>query len=603
MMTIFLTKQLEKAIKEDSFDSLVATYYVSSDDIHCPLSLFKEMRWRLPDEMFPVGTNENAKWLDFSKLPSTFIHIMKVATLRYIRSRKKQNNKKRRGRSIVSFLESAVFFLKYVEPLAKSLASINQIVFANYVYALKNYPAANGKILTPGVIRYRLQVVERIYSLTDGLSDRLPKPWPTTNAYEISGRAGPARGYVATARIPDDILAKLFQQAVAYLEKAEYLLALRREHKKNLKISNNKKSRDNSRLHLQLEGYTGTLNSLNEEITYALTACIIIILTTTGIRSNELLSLTVNGYFTTTENGLEIKWIRGMVEDSPKVWICNTITHRAIEIAVKITEDLRDELITHIADLKKSKLDDKLLSTNRIHEKSIFLSVKTRGKISTFSNGAVNHRLKRFAKLAKVDWNLASHQFRPTFAFYVVRSRHGDYRYLKEHFGHASLDMLISYSHHAEHDASLLEDIGFAYSEYKQSTIEHMLFETTYLAGGLAEPVKKFGEQIKTYKNRSAMVKSVANNIYLRATSVGWCANDNGGCIGGDGIEQTRCAKDGGCAHFLADETNLPVWREIEAQQLELIDLEDIGNAGRARVTRDLERCRSVIALLDPERT
>lgn len=602
-MAIYLAKQLEKAIKEDSFDSLVATYYVSSDEIYSPLSLFKDMRWRLPDEMFPVGTNESAKWLDFSRLPQKFIRTMKIATLRYIRSRKKRTNKKRRGRSIVSFLESAVFFLKYVEPLANSLTGVNQIIFANYVYALKNYPAANGKILTVGVITYRLQTVERIYILTEGLTDPLPKPWPTTNAYEISGRAGAAKGYVATARIPDEILAKLFQQAVAYLEKAEYLLALRREHKKNLKTSKNKKSRDKSRLHLQSEGYTGSLTSLNEEITYALTACIIIILTTTGIRSNELLSLTVDGYFTTQENGVEIKWIRGMVEDTPKVWICNTITHRAIEIAVKITEDLRDELITHIADLEKSKLDDKLLSTNRIHEKSIFLGVKTRGKISTFNNSTVNQRLKRFTKLAKVDWNLASHQFRPTFAFYVVRSRHGDYRYLKEHFGHAGLDMLISYSHHAEHDASLLEDIGFAYSEYKQSALEHMLFETTYLAGGLAEPVKKFGEQIKTYKNRSLMVKSVAENIYLRATSVGWCANDNGDCIGGDGIERTRCAKDGGCINFLADEANLPVWREIEAQQLELIDLMDIGEAGRARVARDLERCKSVLAQLDPERT
>ncbi|WP_460091695.1 tyrosine-type recombinase/integrase [Pseudomonas sp. S2_E02] len=601
MMTIFLTKELEKAIKEDSFDSLVATYYVSSDDIHRPLSLFKEMRWRLPDEIFPVGTNESAKWLDFSKLPSKFIHTMKVATLRYIRFRNKKNNKKRRGRSIVGFLETAVFFLKYAEPLANSLASINQIIFANYVYALKNYPAVNGKILTPGVIRYRLQVVERIYILTEGLSDPLPKPWPTTNAYEISGRAGSARNYVATAHIPDDILAKLFQQAIAHLEKAEHLLSVKREHKKNLKTSD-EKSRGNSRLQLQLEGYDGTLISLNEEINYTLTACIIIILTTTGIRSNELLSMTVDGYFTTIENGVKIKWIRGMVEDVPKVWICNTITHKAIEIAVKITQDLRDELITHIADLKKSNVNDRLLSTKSIHQKSIFLSVKSRGEICTFGNCAVNRRLKRFAELAKVDWRLASHQFRPTFAFYVVRSRHGDYRYMKEHFGHANLDMLISYSHHGEHDASLLEDIGFAYSEYKQSTLEHMLFESTYLAGGLAEPVKKFGDQIKTYKNRSTMVKSVSNDIYLRATSVGWCANDKGDCIGGDGVERTRCAKDGGCVHFLADETSLPVWREIEAQQLELIELEDIGDAGRARVARDLERCRSVIAQLDPER-
>jgi len=601
MIRSFLLKQLEDAIAEDSFDSLVATYYISLDEVHTPLSLFKEMRWRLPDEMFPVGTSESTKWLDFSRLPKKFILIIKISTLRYIRTRKKQNDKGRRGRSIVSQFENSIFFLRYVEPLTDSLASINQLIFSNYVNTLKNTPAAKGNILTNGVITSRLQAVERLHNLTQGLFDALPKPWPKTTAYKLCGRAGIDRSYVATPRIPDDVLAKLFQAATARLEHADQLLDLRRKHNENLRSLNRKEAATLSKKNLKASGYIGNLDTLKNEISITLTACIIIILTTTGIRSNELLSMCTNGYFTTTEDGIDIKWIRGTVENVPKVWIGSMITHRAIQIATQITEDLRQELSTQISHLEKSQLNDALLSSIIIHEKSLFLGVKTRGKISTFTNHTVNERLKRFAKLLKVDWNLASHQFRPTFASYVVRSRHGDFRYLKEHFGHTSLDMLISYSHHEDHDASLLEDIGFAYSEYKQATIEHMLLETTYLAGGLAEPVRKFREEIKIYRNRSQMIKSVAENIYLRATSVGWCANDKGDCIGGDGIEQTRCAKDGGCINFLADETTLPVWREIEAQQLELISLVDIGESGQARVSRDLERCRSVIEQLDPE--
>lgn len=595
MLKTYLIKELKESIKENNFDAVVATYYISMDGVYKPLSLFREMIWRLPDEIFPVGSHDASKLLDFSKVPLNFIHAVKIAILGLIRA---SRGKTPRGKSVVSVFNNMLPFLRYIEPLAKSLKNVNTLMFLNYVHNIKNYPCGTGKPLSPGAVKTRLMAVEYLHELTAGSADAMPQPWPSSSAYTLAGGASIANTYVKTSRIPDEILASLLQASVSLLESADNLLRLKAYHRSNLEKQARYLATPYSLAQLKKGGFTGNLQDLKLTLSTTLTACIIIILATSGIRSSELLSLKTDCNFTTTEDGETISWIRGESEEVSRVWIVNKITHRATEIAAKITQDLRNKLSVKIRDLERTGLDEYSLITARRHKDSIFLGLDNTGGIQTFSNSALNNRLKDFINSLNLAWNLASHQFRPTLAHYIVSSGHGDYRYAKEHFGHATLDMFISYTQHGDHDASLVEDIAFAFSEHKQSQVEHFLLETTPLTGGLAEPVKRYRAIIKTYKNRAQMIKSVATNIYIRATSVGWCTNDKGNCIGGEGIEKTRCAKDGGCVNFLADDTHLPAWREIEAQQLELIDLVDIGDSGRARAQRDLERSRSVISQL-----
>jgi len=595
MLKTFLIKELQASIKNNNLESLVATYYISLDGIHKPLSHFSETTWRLPDEIFPVGTNDNFKLLDFSKVPVKFVHSVKIAILSFIRARR---GKTPRGKSIVLVFNNILPFLRFIEHLAQSLNKVNTLIFLNYVHSIKNLPSSTGRPLSPGAVKTRLMAVELLHELTEGSADALPQPWPSSSAYLLAGGASVTSAYVKTARIPDEILAGLLKASVSLLESADNLLDLRTFHHSNLEKQARHLAIPYSLAHLKEGGFSGNLQDLRNTVSTTLTACIIIILATSGIRSNELLSLKTDCNFSTREEEETICWIRGESEGIPRVWIVNKITHNATEIAAKITQDLRDKLASKVTDLEKSESDEYALISARRNKDSIFLGLDNTGGIQTFSNSSVNTRLKDFVQSINLTWNLASHQFRPTLAHYIVSSGHGDYRYAKEHFGHATLDMLISYTKHGDHDASLLEDVAFAFSEHKQSRVEHLLLETTPLTGGLAEPVKRYRAIIKTYKNRAQMVKSVATNIYIRATSVGWCTNDKGNCIGGEGIEKTRCAKDGGCVNFLADDTYLPAWREIEAQQLELIDLVDIGESGKARAMRDLTRSRSVIAQL-----
>ena len=595
MLKTHLLKDLQASVAANSFELLVATYYVSLDGVHKPLSFFRDMVWRLPEDIFPAGTHASSMQLDFSKVPLKFVNSVKIAILGFIRGIRGNTP---RGRSIVSVYDNMLPFLRFIENLTKSLNNVNALFFLGYVHSLKNLPSSTGKPLSPGAIKTRLIAVELLHELTVGSIDAMPKPWPSASAYTLAGGSSVVNAYVKTSRIPDEILAKLLKSSVTLLQSADHLLKLSKYHHSNLKEKARHIAVNDSLAHLKSKGFSGNLQDLKISISTTLTACIIIILATSGIRSNELLSLKTGCTFETVEDGENICWIRGEAEGIRRVWIVNKITHTATEIATKITQGLRDRLTVKIQDLKESGLDEYSLISAHRHKDSIFLGLDSNGGIQTFNNSAVNDRLKDFVDSINLSWNLASHQFRPTLAHYIVSSGHGDYRYAKEHFGHATLDMLISYTQHGDHDASLLEEVAFAYSEQKQSQVEHFLLETTPLTGGLAEPVQRYRAIIKTYKNRAQMIKSIATNIYIRATSVGWCTNDKGNCIGGEGIEKTRCAKDGGCVNFLADDTHLPAWREIEAQQLELIDLVDIGESGRARALRDLERSIDVISQL-----
>ncbi|WP_161952057.1 site-specific integrase [Pseudomonas syringae] len=593
---MFLVSELKSAVRDDDFEKLVATYYVASDKTYVPASLFTDMRWRLPDNIFPPGTNESTKWLDFEKLPEQFMKNTKIAVLRYIRGLGK-HRRQRRGKSVVSVFDNIRHFERFIAPLATSFPKVNNLISSHYANDLKTVPRSSGKLLSNAAVRARLNAVELLHELTKDLSDGLPKPWSNTSSYQLSGGSN-ERGYVSTEYIPDDTLAILFKSAADYLERGDSLLHFRDYHLEMLSKKLRYSAVRDSLKYFSSNAYNRNLQQLRNDISDTLSACIVIILTCTGIRSNELLSLTTDSCYQTIEDDQTIFWIRGSAEGTPRVWIANSITHKAINLAIRITAPLRSQLISYIDESKKNNIPESLFNKALIHRNSIFLGGENKEHIQTFANPAVNDRLKRFASLAKLDWNLASHQFRPTFAAYVVRSKYGDIRYLKEHFGHFDIDTTVSYSKHEHFDESLIEAIGFAYSEYQYATYEHMLLDTTPLAGGLAHQIKKLRQEIKTYKNRKEMIKSVINSIFLRATSVGWCANDKGDCIGGDGPEKTRCAADGGCCHFITDDTKLPVFKDIEYQQLELIDLVDIGESGRLRAARDLERCRSIIGQL-----
>ncbi|EPM81876.1 hypothetical protein A260_28446, partial [Pseudomonas syringae pv. actinidiae ICMP 19068] len=74
---------------------------------------------------------------------------------------------------------------------------------------------------------------------------------------------------------------------------------------------------------------------------------------------------------------------------------------------------------------------------------------------------------------------------------------------------------------------------------------------------------------------------------------------DNDGCVGNT-FERTRC---GSCSNAVIEPSHAPIYKRLYDDLKGLLHCTDIGQGGRQRVERDLNRCRDVLAQLgmDPE--
>ncbi|WP_338101729.1 hypothetical protein [Pseudomonas weihenstephanensis] len=95
------------------------------------------------------------------------------------------------------------------------------------------------------------------------------------------------------------------------------------------------------------------------------------------------------------------------------------------------------------------------------------------------------------------------------------------------------------------------------------------------------------------------MVISIAESTAIRSNGHAWCTADNDGCVGNT-IERTRC---GDCNNAVIGRGHLHIYRQLYCNLKELLECSGIGESGRVRVLRDLERCREVFMQLgcDPE--
>jgi hypothetical protein len=60
-------------------------------------------------------------------------------------------------------------------------------------------------------------------------------------------------------------------------------------------------------------------------------------------------------------------------------------------------------------------------------------------------------------------------------------------------------------------------------------------------------------------------------------------------------FEATRCAD---CGHAVIDDSHVPIWQGIRAQQRELLTLDDIGHGGRQRAADALSKAEDVLETL-----
>jgi|SRR5450830_302914 len=151
---------------------------------------------------------------------------------------------------------------------------------------------------------------------------------------------------------------------------------------------------------------------------------------------------------------------------------------------------------------------------------------------------------------------------------------------------------------------TLYLEIQSELDEIKDGVVSMWLAPSEPLAGGYGKNIVAWRdrkEPITLFKDRKQTIRSIAESTHIRSNGHGWCTAGDNLCVG-NGVELTRCADD--CTNAVIGSRHAPLYQRLYDDLRQIEALDDIGDGGRARVRRDIDRCRNVLMTLghDPKR-
>lgn len=541
---------------EEISEAMIVTADVNSHGKRNILSRFGDDIWIFPESIYPSGAVPSTRKINFGKLK--FLghrDVCKLAMIKYYLVGL-PGGKSPQGGTIKNFFNHSVAFLNYLASIGiKELSEVNPFIGAQYVECQKSIITARGRKMTSASLFNKLVRVESLHQLLQNTKYTFPHPWPETSAMGLTRCKKNLTG--KTPVIPINVSKQIMKYSNNFLENARDTL----------------------------------VNSDENNVRNVEAACMLIILMVTGIRIHELASLEAGCVFEKHNDFGETEyWIKGVSSktgEGKTEWLAPSIVKEAVSV-LEIIATPHHKLFTD----RQPKKHENIRATS---ERLLFLRLKRKNVIESLNVTELNNRLKIFVKSSGIDWDFSSHQCRRTFAVYVARHILGDLRYLREHYKHWSIDMTAIYAANESQDRELYDDIYKSMIDFKHAKVRHWLDPQTSIAGGAGEKIKIFrsnDESVRTYQSRSEMIVGVSNTISIRATGVAWCTADLGGCNGGSAADRTKC---GDCDGSIIDEKLQAKWEAIYAQQIELLNLDDIGEQGKVTARRALSRCEKVL--------
>ncbi|MFG0806109.1 site-specific integrase [Pseudomonas fluvialis] len=578
------------------------------------LSRYGDDIWQL--DGFTTNAQASHKRLDFSTVPQVFRAVMKAILYRYLRRGLGRTTGRPKGNVLRQTLADARPFLRYLEALKLDhLGAVTPMVCATYAAACKAHRQtirSKGKPLSQNGLRGRFRAVEALHELSQYTDDRMPQhPWPETSAKAMAGLTGsgaPHKLDGKTPLIPDDVFCALFEQAYQQVERGQQLLDLRDALDA---IAVQRKGRSTwgdiwaKNKHLDTHGWEGGLRTFLKALTHLRTACYIVLVSTSGCRNHELANVLSGAHHRTQDDeGTVYHWMRSRSDKTDAGvhdWMIPEAAVRALRLMERWAAPYQAMIAAEIVQRRRTSSHDPQIAEALKHRHALFLGVAMGGiQVRTLSNSTWCYHLKAFAKACGLSWDLASHQFRRKFANYAAHSRFGDLRYLKEHFAHWSLDMTLSYAmddRWGQHlDLELYDDIQSELEDIKLGVVDNWLGDAP-LAGGYGRALKQWQREpqnLLIFKDHASMLKSIAESTAIRSNGHAWCTADNNGCVGNT-LERTRC---GNCNNAVIGPRHAPIYQRLYDDLKGLLHCPDIGEGGRQRVERDLNRCRDVLIQL-----
>lgn len=567
------------------------------------LSRFGDDIWQL----LPTTSNTRLgrSKLDFNRIPEPLRETWKECFYRYMR---RGLRKRTVSSTIRDRFQHSVVFAEFLQRLnISSLSQVTPFVASAYIQWRRDYRAQGGKRISQTSLVSSLTAVETLYEVSQHTKDPMPNhPWPETSASHIAGMTGAqaaSRRGGRTPLIPDEVLSRLFTAAWSRVANADRLLDLRdglqqieSEHGSRLSVS---RINQIQIAYLEAQGFSGGCSLIRTDLALLRSACYIVLASLSGCRNHEL-SFLKNGacYSTQDEDGNTYWWMRSQstkTDEGHTEWMVPEAAVRAISIMERFAKPLQDILSAEVDRRRAANPSDIEIAEALRHTDALFLGKLTvKARVRTLSQHAWSKALTEFCKVHDIKWTLASHQFRRTFANYAARSQFGDLRYLKEHFKHWSMDMTLGYALNQSQEVALYLDILQELDVVKEGVASIWLDPGEPLGGGYGKNLMAWRSSgaIAMFRSHAHMVRSIAASTAIRSTGHSFCTADDNQCVGND-LEPTRCGS--GCSSGVVGRVHANIYQGMYEHLREVSQCADIGPSGKARVERDLARCRSVL--------
>lgn len=551
---------------------IVISAVINTDGSRTIISRYEDDCWELWPFFEQSNRSESEKRIDWTKQPLAFREPLKAALYRYWMVGRPGLKRPVAGTLRDAAVRIAVF-LRYLDGLnVKCFKDVTPLHISSFVQRLKD-----SKAMRPKSITNALLCLELLYIFRDQHPDSIPfAPFEDSTARQVSGlsasKKNRTREESGTPVIPKEFLGPLFEFAEGVLSTAEQLL-------------------DERDMGLRKMFDDKDLLTIRD-------ACFFLLGLLSGMRCDEIVGVETGAGRTEIKDGFTYNWVKSIEHKTKKGNVEYLVSSMGIQV-LKVMERwsephrirIKAELLQLEEDLERvnSVKNANRLHTLRANQNRLFLGNLSNTVVSGRSWGT---RLRIFAKQAGVDWDLAPHQLRRTYARTFVEHRLGNVLLLKEQFKHSTLDMTQLYAANPMQDDALMDECLSELFEYKVQVIHHWLDESEALAGGAGKKISLM--RANTFPDRASMLRETADKVSIRSTGHSWCLSQFAQGCGGQGLyERTRCAP---CGSSVIDSTFQPIWREIYAHQQELRrEALDLGPGTQQRVERDLARAKQVL--------
>ncbi|MEL7387538.1 MAG: hypothetical protein AAGJ33_07555 [Pseudomonadota bacterium] len=218
-----------------------------------------------------------------------------------------------------------------------------------------------------------------------------------------------------------------------------------------------------------------------------LIACGTVIGAVSGMRMTEWFELDADSYQVEKYKGITHHILVGKTSKlnsgipTRHAWVTAPIARLAIELLTAITHARRERILA-TSNVEASNGSHKKAEKLKDISQCLFLSLGIEGKALTLSNTALRKAMKRLVESCPNDdgttgarlreehleefkvlnrdnsdavlvgeyWPLLTHQFRRTFAVFLIRNGFGSFIQVKEQFAHANISMSIWYGRNAD---------------------------------------------------------------------------------------------------------------------------------------------------------